>query len=80
MYLFNEEKTIELSLRKLIKIDVVQQIICMNDCSQDKSLEIVEQIKNENAKIEIISNQVNSGKGHAITSAKIYKNFSCSNS
>ena len=69
---FNEEKTIELSLRRLIKIDVVQQIICVNDCSQDKSLEIVEQIKNEDTRIEIISNKVNSGKGYAITSAKKY--------
>jgi dolichol-phosphate mannosyltransferase len=69
---FNEEKTIELSLRRLIKIDVVQQIICVNDCSQDKSLEIAEQIKNEDARIEIISNKVNNGKGYAITSAKKY--------
>ena len=69
---FNEEKTIELSLRRLIKIDVVQQIICVNDCSQDKSLEIVDQIKNEDARIEIISNKVNNGKGYAITSAKKY--------
>lgn len=69
---FNEEKTIELSLRRLIKIDVVQQIICVNDCSQDKSLEIVDQIKNEDARIEIISNKVNNGKGYAITLAKKY--------
>ena len=69
---FNEEKTIELSLRRLIKIDVVQQIICVNDCSQDKSLQIVDQIKNEDARIEIISNKVNNGKGYAITSAKKY--------
>jgi len=69
---FNEEKTIELSLRRLLKIDIVQQIICVNDCSQDKSLEIVEQIKKEDARIEIISNKVNNGKGHAITSAKKY--------
>ena len=43
---FNEEKTLELSLRRLLKVDVVKQIICVNDCSNDKSLEIVEQIKN----------------------------------
>jgi dolichol-phosphate mannosyltransferase len=69
---FNEEQTIEQSLRRLLKIDIFQQIICVNDCSQDKSLEIVEQIKNEDARIEIISNKVNNGKGHAITSAKKY--------
>jgi len=69
---FNEEKTIELSLRRLLKIDIVQQIICVNDCSLDKSLKIVEEIKNEDSRIEIISNKVNSGKGHAIISAKKY--------
>tara|TARA_B100001287_G_scaffold175317_1_gene147793 strand:+ start:370 stop:1065 length:696 start_codon:yes stop_codon:yes gene_type:complete len=69
---FNEEKTIELSLRRLLKIEIVQQIICVNDCSEDKSLEIVEQIKNEDTRIKIISNKANYGKGHAITSAKKY--------
>jgi len=73
---FNEEKTLELSLRRLLKVDVVQQIICVNDCSKDKSLEIVEKIKNEDSRIEIISNKVNSGKGHAITTAKKYVNTS----
>ena len=73
---FNEETTIALSLRRLLEVDEVQQIICVNDCSKDKSLEIVEEIKNEDSRIEIISNKVNSGKGHAIISAKKYVNTS----
>jgi len=73
---FNEESTIALSLRRLLEVDEVQQIICVNDCSKDKSLEIVEEIKNEDSRIEIISNKVNSGKGHAIISAKKYVNTS----
>jgi len=73
---FNEEKTIELSLRRLLNVHVIQQIICVNDCSKDNSLEIVEEIKNEDSRIEIISNKVNSGKGHAIISAKKYVNTS----
>ena len=71
---FNEEKTLELSLRRLLKVDVVKQIICVNDCSNDKSLEIVEQIKNEDSRIEIFSNKANRGKGYAVTSAKKYIN------
>ncbi len=71
---FNEEKTIELSLRRLLKVHEVQQIICVNDCSNDKSLEIVKQIKTEDSRIEIISNKVNSGKGHAMSIAKKYVN------
>ena len=39
-------------------------------------MKIVEEIKNEDSRIEIISNKVNSGKGHAITSAKKYVNTS----
>jgi dolichol-phosphate mannosyltransferase len=73
---FNEESTIALSLRRLLEVDEVQQIICVNDCSKDKSLGIVEEIKNEDSRIEIISNKVNSGKGHAIISAKKYVNTS----
>ena len=67
---FDEEKTIEESLRRLLKIEIIEQIICVNDCSKDKSLEIVEQLKKEDSRIEIISNKVNSGKGFAVTSAK----------
>ena len=67
---FNEEGTIESSLRRLMKVDIVQQIICVDDCSKDKSLEIVKQIKKDDTRIEIILNKVNSGKGSAITSAK----------
>ena len=67
---FDEEKTIEKSLRRLLKIEIIEQIICVNDCSKDKSLEIVEQLKKEDSRIEIISNKVNSGKGFAVTSAK----------
>tara|TARA_A100000164_G_scaffold272252_1_gene244191 strand:- start:219 stop:914 length:696 start_codon:yes stop_codon:yes gene_type:complete len=73
---FNEEKTIEDSLRRLLKVDVIEQIICVNDCSKDKSLAIVNQLKKEDSRIKIISNKVNNGKGFSITSAKKYINTS----
>lgn len=69
---FNEEKTLELSLRRLLKVDIVKQVICVNDCSNDKSLEIVEKIKNEDSRIKIFSNKVNRGKGYSINFAKKY--------
>ena len=55
---FNEEKTIALSLRRLLEVDIVQQVICVDDCSKDNSLEVVEEIKNDDSRIEIISNKV----------------------
>jgi dolichol-phosphate mannosyltransferase len=73
---FNEEKTIEDSLRRLLKVKVIKRIICVNDCSTDKSLDIVSQLKKQDSRIEIISNEFNSGKGFAITSAKNYINTS----
>ncbi len=73
---FNEEGTIESSLRRLMKVDILQQIICVDDCSKDRSLEIVKQIKKDDTRIEIILKKMNSGKGSAITSAKKYVNTS----
>ena len=73
---FNEEKTIEDSLRRLLKVKVIKRIICVNDCSTDKSLDIVSQLKQQDSRIEIISNEINRGKGFAITSAKNHINTS----
>jgi glycosyltransferase involved in cell wall biosynthesis len=66
---FNEEKTIELIIKKILKIrNINKQLIVINDASTDKSFN---SIKKFSSKIDIIINhKYNSGKGSCIKSAK----------
>jgi glycosyltransferase involved in cell wall biosynthesis len=66
---FNEEKTIELIIKKILKIrNIKKQLIVINDASTDKSFN---SIKKFSSKIDIIINhKYNSGKGSCIKSAK----------
>ena len=69
---YNEEKTLVSILDKVISVvlihDVQKEIIIVNDCSKDATLEIAkEYIQNHpNDNIRLIEQTVNSGKGAAI--------------
>ncbi len=61
---FNEEKTV----KKVVEVflnssDLIDEIICVNDGSTDKSLEILESFRN---KIKLINLKRNKGKGCAL--------------
>lgn len=66
---FNEEKTIELILKKILKLtNINKQIIVVNDASTDKSLYLINKF---GSKIDIVINhKYNLGKGSCIKSAK----------
>ena len=66
---FNEEKTIKLILKKILKLtNINKQIIVVNDASTDKSLNLV---KKFGSKIDtVINHKYNLGKGSCIKSAK----------
>lgn len=64
---YNEEKTLRTLIEKVISTKLAYEIICVNDGSTDKSLEIVSELKTEFPDfIRIINYPLNSGKGHAI--------------
>jgi glycosyltransferase involved in cell wall biosynthesis len=68
---FNEEKTILKLLDKVLRVElenIKKEIIIINDCSTDKTKEIVlDFIKNnKNQDIKIISNNKNKGKGYSL--------------
>jgi glycosyltransferase involved in cell wall biosynthesis len=68
---FNEEKTILKLLDKVLSVElknIKKEIIIINDCSTDKTKEIVlDFIKNnKNQDIKIISNNTNKGKGYSL--------------
>ncbi len=65
---FNEEKSIENTIKELIKTfdksGFYYEIIIVNDSSTDNTLKILKKIKN--TKISIISNEYNSGYGYSL--------------
>ncbi len=62
---FNEEIFIERTLNDLLKLDInFTEIIVIDDCSSDKSVEIINKLNNK--KIKLIVNKKNYGKGFCI--------------
>jgi glycosyltransferase involved in cell wall biosynthesis len=69
--LYNEEKTIEILLNKVFKIKINKQIIIVDDCSTDKSGQILRAIKKRDNMVKIFHRE-NKGKGGCIISAIPY--------
>ena len=63
---YNEEKTIEIILKKILSLNLDKEIIVVDDYSKDSSLKIIEKYSQ---KIKIIKHKKNLGKGAAIKSA-----------
>jgi len=72
---YNEEATITLILNKVLEVElrdkVVKEIIIVNDCSKDKTVDKIEQFISEhpNEDIRLFSQEKNQGKGAAINRA-----------
>ena len=61
--IFNEEKTITNVVKTLLKSNLIDEVICVNDGSTDKSLAILKKFKN---KIKLLNLRKNHGKGFAL--------------
>tara|TARA_B110000003_G_C16454925_1_gene459417 strand:+ start:97 stop:789 length:693 start_codon:yes stop_codon:yes gene_type:complete len=66
---FNEELFFEKSLKRLLKNDVFDQIILVDDCSTDQSPSVAKKYEKEYDKITYIKTSENGGKGAALTVA-----------
>ncbi|MCT4582364.1 MAG: glycosyltransferase family 2 protein [Flavobacteriales bacterium] len=72
---YNEEKTIHLILDKVRAVSLVssieKEVIIVNDCSTDNTIEAVEKYKSQYPEfpIQLYSQEVNKGKGAAIHKA-----------
>ncbi len=64
MPVFNEEKTIEKSIREVLKHDFINQLVVVNDGSTDTTSEILSKFSDPRVKIIELSN--NKGKGYAL--------------
>ena len=61
---FNEIKTIEETIKKVVALDFVNQLVVVDDGSTDGTREILKNLNNE--KIKIIFHEINQGKGAAL--------------
>lgn len=72
---YNEEDTIQLILQKINEVQLVngikKEIIIVNDCSKDKTVEKIEEFKaiHPHLNIQLFSQPFNQGKGAAINKA-----------
>jgi glycosyltransferase involved in cell wall biosynthesis len=60
---FNEEKTVAKVVKTLLKSDLIDEVICVNDGSKDKSLSILNKFGD---RIQLINLKRNRGKGFAL--------------
>ena len=69
---YNEEKTIGILLEKILQLEKIKkQIIVIDDCSTDNSLQEIEIKKSKFDDFLILKHNENKGKGAAIKTAKI---------
>ncbi len=61
--IFNEEKTVDGVVHALLKSDLIDEVICINDGSTDKSLDI---LRGFGHRIQLIDLKQNQGKGFAL--------------
>ena len=61
---FNEIKTIEETIKKVVALDFVNQLVVVDDGSTDGTRDILKNLNNE--KIKIIFHEINQGKGAAL--------------
>ncbi len=65
---YNEERTIEAILEKIIKIkfECQAELIVVDDCSTDKTKEILLKVKQKYPEIKLLFHEKNKGKGSAV--------------
>ncbi len=63
---YNEERFLLQSVSRLLDIKIVEQIVLVDDCSEDNSYSIAESILEKSNKISLIKTDKNGGKGYAV--------------
>ena len=65
---FNEEATVAKVLRAILDQKEVGELICIDDCSTDRSLSVIEAMDDTDPRISVVRHQANRGKGAALRS------------
>tara|TARA_B100001175_G_scaffold294096_1_gene281086 strand:- start:445 stop:1128 length:684 start_codon:yes stop_codon:yes gene_type:complete len=65
---FNEDNTLELSVKRLLEVSIFEKIYLVDDCSTDNSPNIAKNLASIHTSIVLSSTSTNSGKGGALSS------------
>jgi glycosyltransferase involved in cell wall biosynthesis len=66
MPVYNEAATVAEIIRRVLQQDPVQELIIVDDCSSDTTLEVLRKLASEESRIRLFSHDVNRGKGAAL--------------
>jgi len=66
MPVYNEAATVAEIIRRVLEQDPVQELIIVDDCSSDNTLEVLRKIALEENRIRLFNHDVNRGKGAAL--------------
>jgi dolichol-phosphate mannosyltransferase len=67
---YNEENSLKKSIERLLKNDIFDQIILVDDCSTDNSASIANKFSSNYNKITYVKSEDNVGKGNALNIAR----------
>jgi len=63
---YNEEATIAHVVQQVLKLDAVAEVIVVDDCSSDRTAEIVQQLSADHPRVRLLRHEVNGGKTEAL--------------
>lgn len=63
---YNEEKTVAQVIDTVLAVDLVGEVIVVDDCSTDRTSNIVQAIADTNDRVRLLRHEVNQGKGAAL--------------
>ena len=71
MPVYNESRTLRTIVERVLAlpVDCEIELVCVDDCSCDNSLEILRELAAHDGRIKVIAQPVNIGKGKAIRTA-----------
>jgi len=63
---YNEEATIAHVVRQVLRLEMVAEVIVVNDCSRDRTAEIVQELAAADPRVRMLQHDVNRGKTEAL--------------
>ncbi len=63
---YNEEATVAQVIDAVLAVPLVGEVIVVDDCSRDRTSNIVQAISDSNEKVRLLRHEVNQGKGAAL--------------
>ena len=66
---YNEEATIARVIQNVLRLEALAEIVVVNDCSNDRTADIVREIAARETRVRLVEHKVNAGKTEALKTA-----------